>query len=341
MSVRHHLHVHRADFRIRELIGKGLVVLLATLPHFFAYDTSNPMAQAITARLPYLAVLYAAISGGLLIGLTSGLVAGGLIYAVMAAAHHPVAGSVELEHLVEIPFYVALGAAAGYLRDHLRYESSEKEHILDMFSRYVSPAVVPEILKRGVNLVGTELHATVLFADIRSFTTLSEQLTPAEVLRILNVFFSEMAAIIFRHGGMLDKYIGDAIMAEFGVPLPGKQDAHCAIQAGLGMLTRLREMNKQRAFGDRELSIGIGIHSGRVMAGNVGCKERIEYTVIGDTVNIASRLQELTKQYNCPLIASAETIEESGVQGAQFLGEIPVRGKVNSVRILSLGAANG
>lgn len=332
-----HFLVHR-NFTVRHLGWTGLLVIVAVLPHALALRSENHLLQAMTARLPYIVILYAALSGGLVTGTIAGTESGILIYVVMSMQLGMGMDMTRIEHFAEVPFYVVVGAVSGYLRDHLRVEASEKTRVLNLFSRYVPSSAVFRILEKGVELGGVSQHATVLFADIRGFTALSEEMSPGETMHLLNTFFAEMTAIIFQHEGMLDKYIGDAIMAGFGVPLKGKHDAHCAIQAALQMLRRLREMNEQRAFGARQLRIGIGIHSGQVMAGNVGCAERIDYTVIGDTVNIAARLQELTKEFNVPIVTSAETIQEArfGNDRAKFLGDTRIRGRESSIQVYGI-----
>lgn len=234
--------------------------------------------------------------------------------------------------------FPALGAFA------YRYSIGEKERaaIRSLFSRYVSKEVLAEILKNPstIALGGEEREITVLFSDIRGFTTLSESLPPKEVMRILNDYFSVMTEEVIAHGGVLDKYIGDAIMAFWGAPVGDRQQAQNAINAAVAMQKRLKELNvifAQR--GDPEVRIGIGIYTGPAMAGNLGSPRRMNYTVIGDTVNVASRLEGLTKEYATPIIIGERTKESAG-DGYHFseLGTVAVKGKKEGVRIFGVDA---
>ncbi|MGE0685099.1 MAG: adenylate/guanylate cyclase domain-containing protein, partial [Candidatus Binatia bacterium] len=207
----------------------------------------------------------------------------------------------------------------------------EREKIRDIIDKVVSPEIAYELLQRGVTLGGEEREATVFFADIRGFTTLSEQLPPPELIQLLNAYLGRMSRIIENEKGVIDKYIGDEVMAIFGAPLPQADHAVHAVTAALGMLRELALFNnEQRAtsVGAPLLRIGIGIASGPVVAGNVGSPERLNYTVLGDTVNLASRLQELTKEYGVPLLISGTTYERVAIKfPCRLLGKSTVRGR--------------
>jgi class 3 adenylate cyclase len=172
------------------------------------------------------------------------------------------------------------------------------EMLRTLLNLYVTPQVAREALEHGAKLGGTLTECTVLFSDIRGFTSLAEQLPPTELIALLNKYMSAMVAVIVEHGGMVNKFGGDSILAVFGTPLnPAKDHAARAIRAASGMRRALAQFNQAQAgAGGPTLRIGIGIATGPVVAGNMGGQERIEYTVIGDTVNLASRLQSLTKE---------------------------------------------
>ncbi len=158
---------------------------------------------------------------------------------------------------------------------------------------------------------GERAEVVVLMADIRDFTPLSESMEPEELTTLLNDYFSEMVAAIHGHGGMVDKFIGDAIMAVFG--LTGKDDntSLAAVQSAQEMLTRLDDFNTKRSqSGKAAIKIGIGIHRGEVVAGYIGSRERLEFTVIGDTVNIAARIESHTKAPHPPLLFSSTVAED-------------------------------
>ncbi|HBS04256.1 MAG TPA: hypothetical protein DEA96_04770 [Leptospiraceae bacterium] len=190
----------------------------------------------------------------------------------------------------------------------------------------------------SMELGGKELKATILFADIRNFTSISEKHTPSEILTMLNEYFTEMAAIIFRHGGMIDKYIGDAIMAVFGVPQPGTGDAQRAVTAAREMHSALLSLNERlKKRGADPIHIGVGLHTGIVVAGNIGSVERMEYTVIGDTVNVTSRLEGLNKVYSTGLLFSEKTKDEiDGLFKSEFVARAEIRGKSEAMNVYTI-----
>jgi class 3 adenylate cyclase len=212
----------------------------------------------------------------------------------------------------------------------------EKQQMRTAFAGYVSPQVLKEILSGKIKpgLGGERLHAAVLFSDIRSFTTRSEAMTPERTIELLNSYFSEMTEAIQQNGGMVDKFIGDGIMASFGAPQSLPNASRCALEAAQEMLVRLRRLNLQLVENGQEpIVIGIGIHAGEVLAGNVGSVSRHEYTLIGDVVNIAARLEAVTKELNYPVVCSA-TIAAAvgGAGGLQDLGERIIKGH-NSIHV--------
>ncbi|MFP3868166.1 MAG: adenylate/guanylate cyclase domain-containing protein [Desulfobacteraceae bacterium] len=195
------------------------------------------------------------------------------------------------------------------LRSRLRLYK-EKDHLRDTISRYVSPGVCDEIIKNPdlLQLGGRRRQITVLFADIWGFTAISEQLTPETVVEMLNRFFTAMVDLVFEYQGTLDKYLGDNLMAIFGAPLELPRASHRAVECALAMHRRLTEMQDQGDFPIRR--IGIGVNTGEVIVGNIGCDRRMDYTVIGDTVNVAARLQELTRELEADTIIGPLTYQE-------------------------------
>jgi len=203
--------------------------------------------------------------------------------------------------------------------------------------RYVSVEVAREILERGdeVELGGIRRRITVAFCDIRGFTTLSEQSSPEEVVDLLNRFFTRISDPILRHGGTLDKYIGDAIMAFWGAPVARQDDPIRAVRCALDMLRESAAFSAElEAQGKAPLSVGIGINTGWAIVGNIGSPARMGYTAIGDTVNIASRLQDLTKEHRAELLISHTTFEEiDDLFEAERIGLVPVKGRTEPVGI--------
>lgn len=216
----------------------------------------------------------------------------------------------------------------------------ERDLVKDTFSRYVTKQVADEILKYPDKIVpgGKKQEVTILFSDIRGFTTFSENNPPEEVVSHLNEYLSAMIDVIFKYEGTLDKFVGDAVMAVFGSPLPHADDPARAVRTALEMQTRLKRLNEGwTAAGRAALQIGIGINTGEVIVGNIGDVRRMEYTVIGDNVNLASRIEGLTKNLGCPIIISASTYEKvKDIVEVKPLESIAVKGKTKAVEIFEL-----
>ena len=214
----------------------------------------------------------------------------------------------------------------------------EKEFMRDTFGKIVTPQVRDYLLGGNVALGGETVFVTVMFCDIRGFTSLSESMAPEKIVSLLNTYFTGLEKCISDHGGVINKYIGDAVMALFGAPVPLKNHAEEAFLAALDMKKSLEKMNKDfSARGLPELKFGIGLHSGNVLAGNIGAANRMEYTVIGDTVNTASRIEGLCKTYKTDLLVSESTAKLL-TQKLDFVDEAQIRGRVETVKIYGLKA---
>jgi len=189
---------------------------------------------------------------------------------------------------------------------------TKEKRMRSTMSRYMTEEVAERLLQNDENVLGgTDQFVSVLFSDIRGFTTLSESLGATETVTILNEYFSYMAEAVFQHDGILDKYIGDAIMAVFGAPFKTQYDADNSVMTAIDMMRALNKFNhSQIDRGVQPLEIGIGISTGDVVSGNIGSPRRMDYTVVGDTVNLASRLEGTTKFYSCPIVICAETRNE-------------------------------
>jgi len=190
-----------------------------------------------------------------------------------------------------------------------------KRELKDIFSKYVSKSVLDEILinPKNIKLGGEEKTTSILFSDIRGFTALSEKMTPTELTNYLNRYLTCMTDIILAKRGLIDKYIGDAIMAFWGAPLPNNHHALDAVKSAVAMIQALKIFNEEnRKLNEPEIKIGIGINSGIVIAGNMGSRERLSYTLMGDAVNLASRLEGLNKIYGTSIIVSKFVIKNIG-----------------------------
>jgi adenylate cyclase len=215
-------------------------------------------------------------------------------------------------------------------------EEREKRKIKNIFSKYLSSNVVEELIKsEDIKLGGERKEITVLFSDIRDFTSMSEKLTPEEVVSMLNEYLSEMTDIIFANKGTLDKFIGDAVMAVFGSPIFLADHAQRAVRTAVMMIKRLNELNEKWVKeGKRTLKIGIGINSGEVIAGNMGSLKRMEYTVIGDNVNLASRLESMNKELGTEILISENTYKEvKDIVKVRKFENIKIRGKEESITV--------
>ncbi|MGD1901815.1 MAG: GAF domain-containing protein [Geitlerinemataceae cyanobacterium] len=216
---------------------------------------------------------------------------------------------------------------------------SDEMEVKNLMYKYMTPEVAEALLDSGdTGLGGRRQQVSVLFSDIRSYTTLTEQLEPEEVVLMLNDYFEEMVDAVFTYGGTLDKYIGDALMAVFGFPAPLEDHRWSSIQSAIAMRQRLAEFNAHReAQGKMPISIGMGIHSDKVLSGNIGSSKRMELTSIGDGVNLASRLEGTSKQYGTDLIISGSTYEPHADKlVVRELDFITVKGKTQPVTIYEL-----
>jgi len=211
---------------------------------------------------------------------------------------------------------------------------AERDRVRDMLGKVVDPAVAEQLLSRELELGGEEREVSILFADIRDFTGLGERQSPAELLDLLNRYLTHMTGVIEAQGGVVDKYIGDAIMALFGAPLAHGDDAQRAVRAALGMVREMASLNDELAgLGLPRIAAGIGINTGNVVAGNMGSARRLNYTVIGDGVNLAARIEGLTRFYGVPLIVGESTAAAAPEFSYRELDLVRVKGKQEPVRI--------
>ncbi len=199
---------------------------------------------------------------------------------------------------------------------------TREKRVRGTMARYMAKEVVDKLLESGEDvLAGTLQEVTILFSDIRRFTTLSEKLGTQKTVALLNEYFTEMVEIVFRHGGTLDKYIGDSIMALFGAPISNPHDADSAHIVAKEMMLRLQQFNAARIkAGDDPIRIGIGLATGQVVAGSIGSTKRMEYTVVGDKVNLAARLESANKYYGTEVLMCADTVAQQSCR--EFLREI-------------------
>jgi adenylate cyclase len=216
--------------------------------------------------------------------------------------------------------------------------SSEKR-VRATMSRYMDASIADQLLSTGADLLGGQaITATVLFSDIRGFTTLTEHLGPQATVSMLNEYFSLMVETIQQHGGMLDKFIGDAIMAGFGVPVPHDDDEDRAVRAAIRMISQLTEWNTKRVSeGKFPVHIGVGLNTDSLVAGNIGSARRMDFTMIGDGVNLASRLESACKTYDAQILVSENTFTRlKGTYRARLVDKVIVKGKTQPASIYEI-----
>jgi adenylate cyclase len=238
--------------------------------------------------------------------------------------------------MVEPLAAVALATFGGVAYQYA-VEGREKRRVKRIFSRYVSKDVYQQLLDNpeDVRLGGNRRHMTVLFSDIRGFTAVSERGQPEAIVAQLNQYFSAMVPIVFAHKGTIDKFVGDMIMALYGAPLEDPDHADHAVQTALAMTAELARLNgRWTADGLPPIDIGIGINTGDMVAGNLGSESIMSYTVIGDNVNLGSRLESLTRNFQTRVIISDATRQAlKQAYDLHPLGEVTVKGKAVPVQV--------
>ncbi len=289
----------------------------------------------------------AIVFGGLFLGVALGifrgwwgaLTAAALLFAYLAGSQW----AFETHGYVFSVLYpvVAFGAIFGTVNiQHYISEERERRRTRRMLELYLSPSMAEFVSERPerLHLGGQRRSMTVLFSDIRGFTSISEQMSPEALVECLNVYLGKMTDAVFATGGMLDKYIGDAVMAVWGAPLPSDHHERQAIRTALDMIEALAEFNQEAAErGWPELRIGVGINTGEMVFGNMGSEHHMSLTVMGDQVNVAARLEGLTSMYGAPIIISEATLAGAGEDvHSRELDLVKVKGKGRAVRIFEV-----
>jgi adenylate cyclase len=229
--------------------------------------------------------------------------------------------------------------------EHAVSQELEKRRVRSLFSRFISPEMVEQMMNtQDLNSLNKRSDVSIIFSDIRGFTTLSEKLAPEDVVALLNPYLEAMSEVIYKHGGTVDKYEGDAIIAFFGEPVHYADHAVRALRASLDMRKALEKLRNDWAKEGRpsQIEMGIGINSGEVFVGMVGSSQRINYTVIGDNANLASRLQDLTKTYSWPILISESTYESVKDEfDTEFADAVTVKGKTKPVNVYKVVGRKG
>jgi adenylate cyclase len=298
-----------------------------------SYDEALAPLRSLQLRIVLIGS--AALVGGLLIGM-------GLAGGITSPLRSLVAGMREvLKGNLQYRSRIQRDDEVGFLAQSFNEMVSgleERERIRDTFGRFVSHGVAEAVLAGRVPLAGEQREVSILFQDIRGFTALSERLEPATLLKLLNQFFTEVVAAVEAEGGVVKQFLGDGVMALFGAPQAHADHAERAVRAAVGILRRLRTLNDQlQEQGMAPLEIGIGIHSGAVVAGLIGPDNRVEYGVVGDAVNLASRVEALTKELHATILVSREIAMQLG--SAFALGRtasLSVKGRTQPVEVIEI-----
>ncbi len=222
--------------------------------------------------------------------------------------------------------------------DHMTEGLKERDKVKNLFSKFHGSSVAEDLINNDIGVGGQTKDVVVFFSDIRGFTAFSEKRSPEEVVEMLNEYFGVMVKIINSHGGVVDKFIGDAIMAVWGAPKSSDKDAQQAVRACLEMRRALEGLNERRIAREQPpINIGMGLHAGKAISGTIGSDERMEYTVIGNTVNTASRIEASTKAFGADLLISDTVIEKIGEDfKTELAGAAEVRGRSEALKMFKV-----
>lgn len=300
----------------------GALPIIVMWLYLFSYDKDNPLLLPLGIIAGMALLLGGWVADSLIIKLSRQLTRAAEV--TRAVSRGDLEGTVTVTSRDE----------AGRLGDGINRMIEglvERERMREVFGRYVSPEVRDRLLAEPPKLGGELREVTILFADIRDFTVISGRLDPQRLVGLLNRYFATTVAAVDEHRGYVNKFIGDAVMAVFGAPLEDPGHTSRALACAREMVARIEALNNTGEM-EVQLSVGIGLHTGEVVAGNIGAPKRFEYTVIGEPVNVASRIQGLSAELGRPILASAAVNEACGC-GLDYLGEHQLKGLAGPQRL--------
>jgi adenylate cyclase len=333
---------------IRRYIGAFIETSLPTAVLVMQIDAMGPIrALGFVIPLAYsMFIILSTLRLNFWLSTFTGLVAAVELFFVAMYYHPAVNAGPQPElyyHASRSLVVLTCGILAGTVAVQLRRQfaasiraAGARDRVTNLFGQHVSPQVVERLMTEGAAAASDIRQVAVMFVDFRGFTAASRSRSPQEVVDRLDGAFAVLVGILDRHGGIVNKFLGDGFLALFGAPFDAEDPVHRAVAAGREMLAAMERINTDS---DWPLRIGIGIHFGEVVAGNIGSPRRKEYTVIGDTVNFASRIEALNKQFNSQFLISAAVREALGEDcvDAVPLGEVPIRGYEEPMRLWQLG----
>jgi adenylate cyclase len=347
-TIRHHLELDRDLPVYRRYLGALIETSMPTILLSLQIESMGPV-RALGFVMPLVYFIFIILSTLRLdfwLSTFTGFVAAVQLFA-MAMHYKPLINPDPAPefyyHASRSIIVFACGVLAGAVGMQLRRgfaasirAATARDRVTNLFGQHVSPQVVERLLLEGAGTQSDIRQVAVMFVDFRSFTAAARSRSPQDVVDRLDGAFAVLVEILDRHGGIVNKFLGDGFLALFGAPFEAEDPAHRAVAAGRQMLAAMERINEGSSW---PLRIGIGIHFGEVVAGNIGSPRRKEYTVIGDTVNFASRLEALNKEFGSQLLISSAVRDVLGKDGsdAVSLGEVPVRGYEAPMTVWQLG----
>ena len=347
-AIRRHLELDQDVHVLRRYVGALIETSLPTLILSMQIQSMGPV-QALGFVMPmayFIFIILSTLRLDFWLSAFTGFVAAAQLFALAMYHKLPVGPDTEPQvyyHLTRSIVLLACGILAGTVGVQLRRgfaasirAATARDRITNLFGQHVSPQVVERLMVEGTSAGSDIRQVAVMFVDFRSFTAAARSRSPQDVVDRLDGAFAVLVEILDRHGGIVNKFLGDGFLALFGAPLEAEDPVHRAVAAGREMLDAMQRINDGSSW---PLRIGIGIHFGEVVAGNIGSPRRKEYTVIGDTVNFASRLEALNKEFGSQLLISSAVRDALGKDcpDAISLGEVPVRGYEAPMTVWQLG----
>jgi adenylate cyclase len=343
-----HLKLHRDVPVFRRYLGALIETSMPTIALAVHMKNMGPVqALGFVAPLAYfIFIILSTLRLDFWLSTFTGFVAAAELFGMAVFYHPAVTTDPEPEifyHAARSLIILTCGVLAGAVGVQLRRQfaasiqaATARDRVTDLFGQHVSPAVVERLLIEGANTASDIRRVAVMFVDFRNFTAAARSRTPQEVVDRLDGAFAVLVEILDRHGGIVNKFLGDGFLALFGAPFEAADAAQHAVAAAREMLVAMNSINTASAW---PLRIGIGVHFGEVVAGNIGSPRRKEYTVIGDTVNFAARLESLNKDFNSQLLVSAAVRDALGEAGGDAvpLGEVAIRGYDRPMTVWQLG----